>query len=203
LLVHLLVLWLLGWKVSSKLIELRFGDFASTGHQGFDIVFEQIVGACLVMFIQGGKEGILIFLRQLRLIILGHESKDNLFHFFLRHFGLISVLELIPGIFFTFRVWHGGKAVDSSLNSFIRFIIAKNLLHETKLGHLLYRGHATKSLQNIALIAHGQIGDHCFITILDEGLSALEPSHHKLTVVLRLEKLIHLLNNFFLDILGC
>jgi len=95
------------------------------------------------MVVQGSEEGILVFLRQLRLITLGHESKDNLFHFFLGHFGLLGVLNLIPGIFFTLRVWHGGKAVDSSLNGFVRLIITKNLLHETKLCHLLYRGHAT------------------------------------------------------------
>jgi hypothetical protein len=154
------------------------------------------------MVIQGSEEGILIFLRQLRLITLGHESEDDLFHFLLRHFGLLGVLNLIPGIFLTLRVWHGGEAVDSSLDGFIGLIIAKNLLHETKLGHLLHRGHATESLQNIALIAHGQIGDHGFLSVLEEGLSALEPSHHELTVVLRLEKLIQLLNDFLLDILG-
>ena len=143
LLAHLFFLWLLGWKVCSEFVELCFADFASAWHHGFDVGFEEVVGACLVMVVQGSEEGILVFLRQLRLITLGHESKDNLFHFFLGHFGLLGVLNLIPGIFFTLRVWHGGKAVDSSLNGFVRLIITKNLLHETKLSHLLYRGHAT------------------------------------------------------------
>lgn len=60
---------------------------------------------------------------------------------------------------------------------------------------------ATDAFKQVTLLPKGQVHQNRLLSVLDEGLSTLEPLNYELIVIFRIDELIDLFNDLLLDVI--